>query len=87
MINRRQLLKRDPPVPWRKLISELRQVGWGTSELCFVLNVARGTLWHWENDEEPSPEYEDGRALIKLHSLEIVAVCIVSRPQMMGCLA
>jgi hypothetical protein len=84
VINRRQLLQRDPPVRWAEIIADLRRAGWGTSELCFVLNVHRGTLWHWENDPEPSPPYEDGRALLKLHAQETVSIRVVSvsRPPM-----
>jgi hypothetical protein len=82
LINRRQLLERDPPVRWREIIQDLRKKGWGTSELCFVLNVQRGTLWHWENDEYPMPGYEDGRALVKLHAQEtaILKINTISRP-------
>jgi hypothetical protein len=88
MLNRRELLQRDPAVPWRKLISELRGAGWGTAEMCFVLNVTRGTLWHWENDEEPNPGYEDGRALLKLHALVCppspLRILFASSRQMIG---
>lgn len=79
MINRRQILQRDPPVNWGRIISELRASGWGTSEMCFVLNITRGALWHWENDDQPNPPYEDGRALLKLHA-SCITMRVVSRP-------
>lgn len=78
MINRRQLLQRDPPVRWGDIIRDLRTAGWGTAELCFVLNVTRGAIWHWENDPEPRPPYEDGRALLKLHAQETVSIKVIS---------
>lgn len=67
MINRRQLLTRDEPVIWKEIFTQIRRAGYSTSEICFVLNVPRGTLSHWEHDGI-EPKYEDGRAILKLHS-------------------
>lgn len=66
LVNRRQLLQRDPSVRWVEVIADVRAAGFSTSEICFVLNVPRGTLWHWEHDPMPEPSFEDGRALLKL---------------------
>ena len=68
MINRRQLLQRDPPVEWQQVIDEIRRHGFTSSAICFTLNITRIKLWHWENDPNPNPGYEDGRALLKLLS-------------------
>lgn len=68
VIRRRELLQRDPPVDWRKVIQEIRAAGWGTGQICFVLNVNRGTLWRWESCGSP-PNFEDGRAMLKLLKL------------------
>jgi DNA-binding XRE family transcriptional regulator len=70
LIERRKLLERDRPEDFRAALAEIRALtGYGTSELCFIINVSRGTLWHWENDAEPNPSYEDGRAILKLRGI------------------
>lgn len=68
MIKRRFLLQRDPPIAWRDVVQEIRKHGYGSSEICFTLNITRIKLWHWENDPNPNPGYEDGRALLKFLS-------------------
>jgi hypothetical protein len=66
VIARRELLRREPAIPWATIIDQIRRAGYTTSEICFVLNVARGTLWRWESSGS-IPNYEDGRALLQLH--------------------
>jgi DNA-binding transcriptional regulator YiaG len=68
VIRRRELLQRDPPVRWAQVIDEIRRTGYTTTAICRALNVARSTLWQWETFES-CPNYEDGRALLKLRSL------------------
>lgn len=68
VIRRRFLLDRDEPIVWKSVVEELRRHGFGSSDICFTLNITRIKLWHWENDPEPNPGYEDGRALLKLLS-------------------
>lgn len=65
-INRRQLLKRPDPVNFRAILMDIRRAGYGTSDICFTLNVARGTLWHWEQGK--CPNHHDGQALLAFHA-------------------
>lgn len=58
-------LQRDPEIVWSKVIDSIRRGGYTTSEICRILSVARSTLWQWETFES-CPNYEDGRALLKL---------------------
>lgn len=65
MINRRQVLQREPPYNFVAALREIRTLtGWGSADLCFVLNVARGTLWHFEKGSRPN--VDDGDAIRKL---------------------
>lgn len=68
MLNRKQVLQRDPPHDFVATLTEIRAItGWGTSELCFVLNVARSTLWSIESRDPVSrPNVDDGDAIRKL---------------------
>lgn len=67
LIRRRQILERDEPVDFKAVLSEIRRLGgWGTSDLCFILCVNRSTLHYWETRRDAVPNYEDGRAIIKL---------------------
>lgn len=66
-IPRRQLLERDEPVDFAAALTEIRRLtGWGTSDLCFILSVHRSTLHVWETRTGCIPNYEDGRAIMKL---------------------
>lgn len=65
-IKRRELLQRDPPVHWPTIINAIRRQGYNTADICFILNVPRGTLWRWECCGS-EPNFDDGRALLKLH--------------------
>jgi DNA-binding transcriptional regulator YiaG len=66
LIRRRQILERDPLTDFGLALAEIRRLGgYGTSELAFVLNVARTTLTSWEC-RGSKPGYEDGRAIVKL---------------------
>jgi DNA-binding transcriptional regulator YiaG len=66
VIKRRELLQRDPPVDFGLALAEIRRLGgFGTSELAFVLNIARTTLSSWES-RGSKPGFEDGRAILKL---------------------
>jgi DNA-binding transcriptional regulator YiaG len=66
-IQRRKLLERDPPVDFAAVLTEIRRLtGWGTSDLCFILSVHRSTLHAWETRVGCIPNYEDGRAIVKL---------------------
>jgi hypothetical protein len=68
-IRRRFILERDPPVNFAEALTEIRRLrGYGTSDLCFILNVPRPTLSSWEHDG-CMPRYEHGRAILKLLSL------------------
>lgn len=71
-VRRRELLQRDPPILWAKVIDEIRRAGYTTSHICLALNVPRSTLWRWECCGSP-PNYEDGRAVLKLHSVATAA--------------
>lgn len=67
LIRRRQILERDAPVDFRATLSEIRRrSGWGTADLCFILCVNRSTLHYWETRRDSVPNYEDGRAIVKL---------------------
>jgi len=65
LIHRRELLQRDPPVDWQATIQGLRDAGYGTGTLCFVLNIERQMLRKWET-KKACPNFENGRALLKL---------------------
>lgn len=66
IIQRRFILERDPPFDVRGALSEIRRaMQWGTGELCFVLNIARGTLTSWEVDG-CRPSIDHGDAIRKL---------------------
>jgi DNA-binding transcriptional regulator YiaG len=75
MINRRQLLQRDPPVRWAEVIERLRMAGYSTSEIALALNVPRSTVWSWEQGSVPN--YEDGRALLKMLEPKVITVQVV----------
>ena len=69
MLTRRQILERDPPTDFRALLAAIRAHGYTTSDITFVLNVPRSTLWSWERPSGNSePGYEDGRAIFKFHA-------------------
>lgn len=69
IINRRVLLVRDAPVDFAAALSEIRRLkGWGSSDICFILNVPRPTLRGWEHDGF-MPRFEEGRAILKLLQL------------------
>ncbi len=67
MIRRRLILERDPPFDVRAALTQIRRTtGWGSSDICFVLNVPRSTLLNWEI-RGSSPNLDDGDAIRKLH--------------------
>ena len=63
-IPRRSLLRRDPEVNWRNEIEAIRWRYPSMSTIAWILNVPRSTLMGWW--EGSVPNYEDGRALLKL---------------------
>lgn len=66
MIFRREVLERDEPVEFPRLLQTIRYLtGYSSSALAFVLNVPRSTLNSWER-KGCCPNYEDGRAIMKL---------------------
>jgi DNA-binding transcriptional regulator YiaG len=83
LINRRQLLQRDPPVRWAEVIESLRKAGFSTSEIALALNVPRSTVWSWENGSVPN--YEDGRALLKMLEPKITTIklAVITAPMAM----
>lgn len=68
LINRRHAFQRDPDVDYRHLLAEIRRLtGYGTAELCFILNVPRSTLGSWET-RGSIPNAHDGKAIEKFHA-------------------
>lgn len=66
MLRRRYVLERDPPFDVRSALTEIRGLmGWGSSQIAFVLNVPRGTLAAWEI-RGSRPNIDDGDAIRKL---------------------
>lgn len=68
MIHRRKILSvlvRDPPMAIPETLAEIRRFGYSTGEICFILNVPRGTLRSWEI-EGCRPNIDDGDAIRKL---------------------
>jgi len=66
ILSRREILERDTPVNFRDALQVIRNLtGWGSSDLAFVLNVARGTLHSWESGMH-RPNHDDGQAILKL---------------------
>jgi len=60
ILSRREILERDTPVNFRDALQAIRNLtGWGSSDLAFVLNVARGTLHSWESGMH-RPNHDDG---------------------------
>lgn len=68
VIRRRSVLRREAPVSWPAEISAIRAVYPATSTISFILNVPRSTIISWER-EGCMPNYEDGRALVKLAAI------------------
>ncbi len=68
MIRRRLIIEFDPPQDWPRTFSEIRRMsGFGSSEICFALNIGRETLSQWEAGRN-KPNFEHGRAVLKLHA-------------------
>ena len=68
MINRRFILDRDPPFDVVGALGEIRRKGHGTSDICFILNVSRGTLSSWEI-RGSRPNVDDADAIRKFVSI------------------
>lgn len=74
VIRRRDVLERDPPFDVQAALAEIRRAkGWGSGDLCFVLNVPRGTLASWEI-RGSRPNVDDADAIRKL--LQICRNCV-----------
>lgn len=65
MLRRRLILDRDPPIDWPDTFSQIRRHGFGSSEICFTLNIQRDILTKWERQDN-KPNFENGRAILKL---------------------
>lgn len=66
MIRRRHVFQREPDTDFREVFAEIRRLsGWGTADLCFVLNVPRSTLASWEV-RGSIPNHPDGQAILAL---------------------
>ena len=66
ILSRREILERDAPVNFRDALQAIRNLtGWGSSDLAFVLNVARSTLNSWER-KSCEPRHSEGQAILKL---------------------
>jgi DNA-binding transcriptional regulator YiaG len=76
VINRRQLLRRDPPIRWDEVIENIRRLGYSTGEIAMALNVPRSTLWQWEQGS--CPNYEDGRALLKMLDTGGIKIAVIT---------
>lgn len=74
MIYRRLFVDRDPPIDWPATIAALRAHGYGSGEICFILNVERDMLWRWEHKKQ-CPNFEHGRYVLK-----VVQVVVNSQP-------
>ena len=63
---RREILELDPPYDFKHAIATIRTLtGWGTSDICFILNLPRSTLHAWEA-EGCRPSDDHGQAIRKL---------------------
>ena len=63
------LLERDKPVDWNMVILTLRKWGWTIKAIADSINVAESTVQHWV-DYGKEPQFENGRALLKLYERE-----------------
>lgn len=82
ILRRRFILERDPEVSWQEVIRELRSLGFGTSDICFTLNITHTLLWNWEN-EKSKPNFEHGRAVLKfLATLKVVKKSDTPKPSL-----
>lgn len=78
MLKRRFVLQRDPPFDAVAALTEIRRLmGWGSSDICFILNVPRPTLAGWEV-RGSRPNVDDGDAIRKL--LAFCRNCDARRP-------
>lgn len=73
-----RLLERDPPVDWREVLLDLRRWGWRLSDVATAINVPRSTAGRWMYDGY-EPNFENGRALLKLHAEERSKILGVDR--------
>jgi hypothetical protein len=67
MINRREVLERDPPYDFVQALNEItRLTGWGERDLALVLNVSRGCIRGLLAGSEPRDGL--GQAIRKLRA-------------------
>ena len=64
------LLERDPPVDWKAILLDLRRWGWTMKGVARATNIPHSTLLGWCNDGHPPKNFEDARAVLKLHEKE-----------------
>jgi len=62
------LLKRDPPIDWQSIILDFRRWGWTLKGVARATNVPHSTILGWCNDGHPPKNFEDARAVLKLHA-------------------
>lgn len=67
------LVHRDPPIRWPELITAMQDAGYSLRDIAGALAVPHTTVQRWQSGRDymgrlsPStPNYEDGRALLRL---------------------
>ncbi len=61
------LIRRPDPIDWFRLLADLQGFGWSNADVARSINVPPSTLAEWKHKGR-DPSFEDGRALILLHT-------------------